>query len=97
LSKVRAAARQDHIATFYDQKLQSDDEESEHEEEEEDGEEGQGQEEEHDDISLVVSGVDTVAGHGTPNDVVGAQELSECPTIRKSIAACNKMELIFLH
>ena len=22
---------------------------------------------------------------------------SECPTVRKSIAACNKMELIFLH
>ena len=58
-------------------------------EEEDDSEEGQGQEEEHDDNSLVVRGVDTVAGHGTPNVVAGAQELSECPTIRKNLIACN--------
>ncbi len=41
-------------------------------------------------------GVDKVAGHGTPNDMAGALELSECPTIRKSLTVCNKMELIFL-
>ncbi len=42
---------------------------------EDDGEEGQGLEEEHDDNSLVTRYVDTVAGHGTPNDVAGALEL----------------------
>jgi len=96
LSKVRAAARKDHVATLFDQTSQSEEDESENEEVEDDGEEGQGQEQEHDDNSLVTRGVDTVAGHGTPSDVAGVLELSECPTIRKSLAACNKMELIFL-
>jgi len=103
LAKVRAAAQTDFLATraglladLCDGSLQSEDGESELEEEEDDGEEGQGQEPEDDDNSLVVGGVDTVAGHGTPKDVAGAQELSECPTIRKSLAQCLKMELIFL-
>ena len=96
LPKVRAAAREDHVATLRDQTAQSEDDEEENEEVEDDGEEGQGVEEEHDDNSLVTRDVDTVAGHGTPNDVAGALELSECPTIRKSLAACNKMELICL-
>ncbi len=52
------------------------DDEAENEEVEDDGEEGQGLEEKHDDNSLVTRGVDTVAGHGTPNDVSGALELS---------------------
>jgi hypothetical protein len=103
LAKVRAAAQTDFLATraglladLCDGSLQSEDGESELEEEEDDGEEGQGQEPEDDDNSLVVGGVDIVAGHGTPKDVAGAQELSECPTIRKSLAQCLKMELIFL-
>ena len=70
LSKVRASAREDHVATLRDQTVQSEDDEEENEEVEDDGEEGQGLEE--------------VAGHGTPNDVAGALELSECPTMRKS-------------
>ncbi len=103
LAKVRAAAEADFLATragllaeLCDGTSQSEDGESELQEEEDDGEEGQGQEQEDDDNSLVVGGVDTVAGHGTPKDVAGAQELSECPTIRKSLAQCLKMELIFL-
>ena len=75
LSKVRAAAREDHVATLRDQTAQSEDDEAVNEEVEDDGEEGQGLEEEHDDNSLVTRGVDTVAGHGTPNDVAGALEL----------------------
>ncbi len=60
-----------------------DDDEAKNEEVEDDGEEGQGQEE-RDNNSLVTRGADTVSGHGTPNDVAGAPELSVCPTIRKS-------------
>jgi hypothetical protein len=75
LSKVRASAREDHVATLRDQTAQSEDDEEENEEVEDDGEEGQGVEEEHDDNSLVTRDVDTVAGHGTPNDVAGTLEL----------------------
>ena len=38
----------------------------------------------------------TVSTPLTTNDVTESQELNECPTIRKSLVPCNKMELIFL-